>query len=50
MNGRLAPASPCEQLNPAWVELLQGFPIGWTELKPLETPLCPRSPSTSDGG
>lgn len=24
------------QLNPAWVEWLMGWPIGWTELKPLE--------------
>ena len=24
-------------LNPAWVEWLMGWPIGWTELKPLET-------------
>lgn len=25
------------QLNPAWVEWLMGWPIGWTDLKPLET-------------
>lgn len=25
------------QLNPAWVEWLMGFPIGWTELNPSET-------------
>lgn len=25
------------QLNPNWVEWLMGFPIGWTDLKPLET-------------
>jgi DNA (cytosine-5)-methyltransferase 1 len=24
------------QLNPDWVEWLMGWPIGWTELKPLE--------------
>lgn len=24
-------------LNPAWVEWLMGWPIGWTELQPLET-------------
>jgi len=24
-------------LNPDWVEWLMGLPIGWTELKPLET-------------
>lgn len=30
---------PCTgaQLNPSWVEWLMGWPIGWTELKPLET-------------
>ena len=26
------------QLNPTWVEWLMGFPIGWTDLKPAETP------------
>ena len=25
------------QLNPAWIEWLMGWPIGWTEQKPLET-------------
>ena len=25
------------QLNPAWVEWLMGWPLGWTDLKPLET-------------
>lgn len=25
------------QLNPMWVEWLMGWPIGWTDLKPLET-------------
>ena len=25
------------QLNPPWVEWLLGWPIGWTDLKPLET-------------
>ena len=24
-------------LNPSWVEWLMGWPIGWTDLKPLET-------------
>ena len=28
-------ASDGGQLNPAWVEWLMGWPIGWTELKPL---------------
>ncbi len=26
------------QLNPTWVEWLMGFPLGWTDLEPLETP------------
>jgi len=29
------------QLNPAWVEWLMGWPIGWTDLKPLEMDKCP---------
>ena len=28
---------PGGQLNPPWVEWLMGWPIGWTDLKPLET-------------
>ena len=28
------------QLNPPWVEWLMGWPIGWTDLKPLETDKC----------
>ena len=24
------------QLNPMWVEWLMGWPLGWTDLKPLE--------------
>ncbi|KPG94781.1 hypothetical protein AK821_18410 [Pseudomonas sp. RIT-PI-r] len=28
-------ASDGGQLNPEWVEWLMGWPIGWTELKPL---------------
>lgn len=26
------------RLNPEWVEWLMGFPVGWTELSPSETP------------
>jgi len=29
------------QLNPDWVEWLMGWPIGWTDLKPLETDKYP---------
>jgi hypothetical protein len=25
------------RLNPPWVEWLMGWPVGWTDLKPLET-------------
>lgn len=25
-------------MNPAWIESLMGFPIGWTDLKALATP------------
>ena len=28
------------QLNPPWVEWLMGWPIGWTDLNPLETDKC----------
>jgi hypothetical protein len=28
---------PGGQLNPTWVEWLMGWPLGWTDLKPLET-------------
>lgn len=30
------PTQPKGQLNPAWVEWLMGWPIGWTDLEPLE--------------
>lgn len=30
-------------LNPPWVEWLMGFPIGWTGLKPSETPSSRKS-------
>jgi hypothetical protein len=29
------------QLNPTWVEWLMGWPLGWTDLKPLGTDKCP---------
>ncbi len=28
------------KLNPAWVEWLMGWPLGWTDLKPLEMDKC----------
>jgi hypothetical protein len=35
------------ELNPPFVEWLMGFPIGWTELKDSEMPLCQKSPNLS---
>jgi hypothetical protein len=35
-------------LNPTWVEWLMGFPLGWTDCAPSETPSSPRSPNGSD--
>jgi hypothetical protein len=32
------------QLNPMWVEWLMGWPLGWTDLKPLETGKSPSVP------
>jgi hypothetical protein len=29
------------KLNPNWTEWLMGWPIGWTDLKPLETDKSP---------
>tara|TARA_R100000808_G_scaffold552_2_gene2831 strand:- start:252 stop:623 length:372 start_codon:yes stop_codon:yes gene_type:complete len=31
------------KLNPEWVEWLMGWPIGWTDLKPLETDKPPNA-------
>jgi hypothetical protein len=36
------------KLNPTWVEWLMGFPLGWTELSPSETPSSRRSRKSSD--
>jgi hypothetical protein len=33
-------------LNPLFVEWLQGFPIGWTDLEPSATPSCQQPPSS----
>lgn len=35
-------------LNPTWVEWLMGFPLGWTDLAPSETPSSLKSQSGSD--
>jgi len=32
------------RLNPTWVEWLMGWPLGWTDLKPLGTDKCPCAP------
>jgi len=32
------------KLNPTWVEWLMGWPLGWTDLKPLETDKSPCVP------
>ena len=34
--GRENPTMPPAQLNATWVEWLMGWPLGWTDLKPLE--------------
>ena len=31
-----------KHLNPVWVEWLMGWPLGWTDLKPLETDKYPQ--------
>jgi hypothetical protein len=46
----LAEAAGIEQLNPAWVEWLMGFPTGWTALRRSETPSSLRLPSGSGDG
>lgn len=37
------PSKNSGSLNPMWVEWLMGYPIGWTDLEPLETPSSPKS-------
>lgn len=32
--------------HPEFIEWLMGFPIGWTEIQHLETPLSPKSPKS----
>jgi hypothetical protein len=36
--GREMPEGPRPQLNPEFVECLMGFPVGWTDCEPSETP------------
>lgn len=43
-----APPTTGGRLNPAFVEWLMGFPIGWTDCDALETPSCHRSQNSSD--
>lgn len=38
------PGSSAAVLNPSFVEALMGFPIGWTDCAPLETPSSRKSP------
>ena len=50
--GRAVPRDPTSrpgQLNPDWVEMLMGFPIGWTASEPLETLSCRSKPNTRSG-
>jgi hypothetical protein len=35
--GEQNPQKPPVKLNPTWVEWLMGWPLGWTDLKPLAT-------------
>jgi len=39
--GRENPTMPPAQLNATWVEWLMGWPLGWTDLKPLEMDKSP---------
>lgn len=38
--GNTTPQTQTARLNPDWVEWLMGWPIGWTDLKPLATGKC----------
>ncbi len=42
--GQANPQMPPVQLNPNWVEWLMGWPLGWTDLKPLGTDKCHCAP------
>ena len=41
------PRGTIGRLNPTWAEWLMGYPTGWTELSPSETPSCPSSSTSS---
>ena len=38
-------ADSWDEPHPNFVEWMMGFPIGWSELKPAETPSSPKSPN-----
>lgn len=40
---RMAEGREDGELNPPWLEWLMGFPVGWTESLPLETPSSRKS-------
>ena len=42
--GRENPNQPPALLNATWVEWLMGWPLGWTDLKPLATVRCHSAP------
>ena len=43
-NSRPLPEQIGGSLNPTWVEWLMGWPLGWTDLKPLATDKSPSAP------
>ena len=44
MRALVTPQELGGSLNPTWVEWLMGWPLGWTDLKPLEMARCPSAP------
>lgn len=49
LNDRVS-TEQCGQLNPMWVEWLMGWPLGWTDCKPLETDRCHNAPLRRSAG
>jgi hypothetical protein len=47
LGGQVKPSKGVGSLNPEFVCWLMGFPEGWTNLKPSETQLSPKSPKSS---